>query len=79
MPLDQYLMSFSRLWTDRNRNRWSALTTYQAPHKPFLLLSIIDLIAQGAITDNFIKPSFEQVETFNPWFPPIGINFAYEW
>ncbi|HUV78565.1 MAG TPA: hypothetical protein VMW06_10990 [Desulfobacterales bacterium] len=47
MPLDQYLKSFSSLRTDKNRKRWSALTTYQAPHKSFLLLSIMDLIAQG--------------------------------
>jgi putative restriction endonuclease len=65
MPLVQYLKSFSRLRTDKNRKRWSALTTHKAPHKPFLLLSIMDLIAQGAITENFIEPSFELVETFN--------------
>ena len=50
MPLAQYLKSFSRLRTDKNRKRWSALTAHQAPHKPFLLLSIMDLIAQGSIT-----------------------------
>jgi putative restriction endonuclease len=51
MSLEQYLKNFSRLRTDKNRKRWSALTTYQAPHKPFLLLSIMDLIAQGSITE----------------------------
>ncbi|MDH4205672.1 MAG: hypothetical protein OEV45_09105 [Desulfobacteraceae bacterium] len=50
MPLFQYLKSFSRLRTEKNRKRWSALTTYQTPHKPFLMLSIMDLIAQGSIT-----------------------------
>jgi HAE1 family hydrophobic/amphiphilic exporter-1 len=30
MPLDQYLKSFLRLRTDKNRKRWSAFTTYQA-------------------------------------------------
>jgi len=44
MSLSQYLKNFSRLRTDKNRKRWSALTTYQAPHKPFLLLSTMDLI-----------------------------------
>ena len=56
MSLEQYLKSFSRLRTDKNRKRWSALTTHQAPHKPFLLLSIMDLIAQRLITKNFIEP-----------------------
>ncbi|MBW1608832.1 MAG: hypothetical protein JRJ74_12145 [Deltaproteobacteria bacterium] len=51
MSLAKYLRSYSRLRTDKNRKRWSVLTTYQAPHKPFLLLSIMDLIAQGSITE----------------------------
>ena len=41
MPLAQYLKSFSRLRTDKNRNRWSELITYQAPHKPFMLLKSV--------------------------------------
>ncbi|MFC1515798.1 hypothetical protein ACFL7E_03465 [Thermodesulfobacteriota bacterium] len=69
--LDKYLKSFSRLRTDKNRKRWSALTTHQAPHKPFLLLSIMDLVAQGAITQNFIKPSFELVDTWNGYWSSI--------
>jgi putative restriction endonuclease len=51
MSLNQYLKSFSRLRTDKNRKRRSALTAYQVPHKPFLLLSIMDLIAQGSIAE----------------------------
>lgn len=54
MPLDKYLKAFSRLnrapgavWTDATENR--------APHKPLLLLSVIDLFAQGQIRDNFIE------------------------
>jgi hypothetical protein len=50
MSLAQYLKSFSHLRTYKDRKKWSALTTYQAPHKPFLLLSIMDLIAQKSIT-----------------------------
>jgi len=71
MPLTQYLKIFSRLRTYKDRKKWSALTTYQAPHKPFLLLSIMDLIAQGAITHNLIKPSFELVEMFNCYWNSI--------
>ena len=65
MSLAQYLKSFSRLRTYKDRKKWSALTTYQVPHKPFMLLSIRDLIAQGSITENFIEPNSEPVETFN--------------
>jgi hypothetical protein len=59
--LDQYLNSFNRLRTYKNRKRWFALTTYQAPHKPFLLMSVIDLIAQGSIIENYIELSFPYV------------------
>lgn len=62
--LDYYLQLFSALRTDRNRNRWPAETCFQAPHKPFLLLSILDAIASSGITKNFIEPSFELAETF---------------
>jgi len=41
MSLAKYLKIFSRFRTYKNRKRWSALTSHQAPHKPFLLLSIM--------------------------------------
>ncbi len=62
--IDCYLKSFSALRTDRSKARWSATTCHQAPYKPFLLLSILDLISAGSITKNFIEPSFELAETF---------------
>jgi putative restriction endonuclease len=65
MPLEEFISKFSRLNTDRGRHRWFADTCHRAPHKPFLLLSIMDLIAQGLITENFIEPSFELVDTWN--------------
>ncbi|MGA7146582.1 MAG: HNH endonuclease [Desulfobacterales bacterium] len=75
MSLEKYLKSFSRLRTYKDRKKWSALTAFQAPHKPFLLLSIMDLIAQRLITRNFIEPSFELLDTFNTYWNsimPIG-------
>lgn len=74
---DHYLYAFSTLRTDRNRNRWSAKTCFNAPHKPFLLLSIIDLIASESITSNFIEPSFELAETFAGYWSrvmPLGTS-----
>ena len=71
MSLAQYLKSFSRLRTYKDRKKWSALTTYQAPHKPFLLLSIMDLIDQGSISKNFIEPSFELLDTFNTYWNSV--------
>ena len=71
MMLEKYIKSFSRLRTDKNRNRYPAFTDHRAPHKPFLLLSIMDLIAQGQITENFIEPSYELVETWNIYYSSI--------
>jgi len=69
--LDQYIKKFSTLRTDKNKKRWSPLTCLRAPHKPFLLLSVMDHFAQGVITKNFIEPSFELVETFNLYWSGI--------
>jgi putative restriction endonuclease len=69
--LDQYIQSFARLRTDRNSRVWTPLTKSQAPHKPFLLLSVIDLFAEGVIQENLIQPSFELVDTFNTYWSRI--------
>ena len=69
--LEKYLKSFSTLRTAKNKKGWSALTCHQAPHKPFLLLSIMDLIAQGQIRENFIEPSYELVDTWNTYYSSI--------
>ncbi len=73
--LEHYQHLFSTLRTDKNKTRWSDLTKNRAPHKPFLLLSILDLIASSAITDNFIEPSLDLIETFNEYWNlimPLG-------
>ncbi|PTN31762.1 hypothetical protein [Desulfonatronum sp. SC1] len=51
----KYLTS---LRTDKNRNRWTAGTNHRAPHKPFLLLSLLDLAAQGDIAQPFYRTVF---------------------
>jgi putative restriction endonuclease len=63
--LEVYLRKFARLRTDSGRNRYPATTCHRAPHKPLLLLSVMDHIAEGVITENFIRPSLDLVETFN--------------
>ena len=69
--LENYLHMFGRLRTDKGRDRYPQITYHRAPHKPFLLLSIIDLIAQGRITQNLIEPSYELVDTFNTYWIAI--------
>ena len=69
--IEEYLKKFANLRTDKGRDRYPAYTHNRAPHKPFLLLSIMDLIAQGQITENFIEPSLELVDTFNTYWSRI--------
>lgn len=72
MPsLDEYIKKFTKLRIDRVRNRYDGSTNYSAPHKPFLLLVIIDLISQNKIRENFIEPSFDLVEAWNGYWNKI--------
>jgi putative restriction endonuclease len=52
--VEQYRELFAQLSGDRNSRNWTAATRYRAPHKPLMLLAVIDLIEAGAITDNCI-------------------------
>lgn len=65
--LPYYLHKFSHLRTDRSAS-WTAATQGQAPHKPILLLSILDLFAQGRILSNLIEVT-----------PELGQLFAAYW
>ncbi len=69
--LSHYTTLFKKLRVDKNRNYYPDATTHRAPHKPFLLLSIIDLTGQGRITSNVIEPSFELADTFNSYWSTV--------
>ena len=69
--LEKYLQMLAKLRTDKGRDRYPAITCHHAPHKPVLLLSMIDLVAQGRITENLIEPSYELVDTFNTYWATI--------
>jgi putative restriction endonuclease len=73
--IEKYIKKFAQLRTDKAKNRYPAITLYRAPHKPFLLLTVMDLIAQGIITENFIEPSLDLLETFNAyWFSVMPVE-----
>lgn len=65
--LDHYISLFAKLRVDRTRGSWTRLTHHASPYKPFLLLSILDHLASGQITKNFIEPSLELTETFQEY------------
>lgn len=71
--IDHYIKRFSKLRTDSSPARWSADTNHRAPHKPFLLLAVMDLIAQNVIRTNFINLNAELMDTFDLyWIKVMG-------
>ncbi len=69
--LADYIGAFSRLHTDRSPARWSEATRYQAPHKPLLLLSVIDLFAEGTIKSNLIELTPELGQLFTLYWSKV--------
>jgi len=64
VSLADYAQSLTRLRTDVNRDYYPGQPGHRAPHKPILLLSVMDLIAEGSVTRNFIEFSADLVEVF---------------
>lgn len=46
----------------------------RAPHKPILLLAVIDLFEEGAITENKIEPSPQIVESFLKYWHLVSLE-----
>lgn len=65
--LTYYLNKIERLRIDRSHGK-------PAPHKPILLLAIIDLFEQGAITTNKIEPSPQIVESFLKFWHLVSLE-----
>jgi putative restriction endonuclease len=69
--LENYLSRFAKLRTDVNLANWPAATRHRAPYKPFLLLSVMDLIAQGVIRTNFIEFDADLMDIFDLYWDTI--------
>jgi putative restriction endonuclease len=65
--LSFYLNKIAKLRIDRARGN-------PAPHKPLLLLAVIDLIEQGAVLENKIEPSPQFVEAFLKYWNLLSIE-----
>lgn len=64
----EYARRFARLQRNKNRDRWTAVTLYEAPHKPLLLLSVLDLFDQGGIETNLIELTLDLGELFSRYW-----------
>lgn len=69
--LTKYVEAFENLRSDSSRTRWSALTKYRAPHKPLLLLAVLDSISQGAIKNDLIELTPDLCETFTLYWARV--------
>ncbi len=73
--LDDYTDELKNLRTDRNPARWPAVTRYRAPHKPFLLLTVFDLVAQGILQTSFVEFNSQLVDGFDHyWLKIMGTS-----
>jgi len=66
--LEEYVRRFGSLRTDTSPARWSASTCHRAPHKPLLLLAVIDLFEQGSVATNLIELSPDLGEIFTVYW-----------
>jgi putative restriction endonuclease len=59
------------LRTDKNRFRWPTTTSNRAPHKPLLLLSVLDLFEQGIVESNLIELTSDLGELFSQYWAKV--------
>lgn len=77
MPLDQYLQMFAQLKRAPG-SIWTGATLQRAPHKPILLLAVIDLVSRGVFTSPVLSVTDDLVEAnelFNGYWRlvvPVG-------
>ncbi|HEX8464776.1 MAG TPA: HNH endonuclease [Abditibacterium sp.] len=70
MNLDFYVNKFRKLNQDRN-GPWTEATNGRAPHKPFLLLAVLDLAEEGNLARNFIELSPDLGEIFSIYWAKV--------
>jgi hypothetical protein len=62
--LREYVRRFTNLRTDRNRTHYPNQPEHRAPHKPLLLLAVMDLFAEGELERNLVTVTPDLLETF---------------
>ncbi len=69
--IEDYTARFARLRTNRNRKVWSGVTAHQAPHKPLLLLCVLDLFDSGKVSSNLIEITDDLAELFGRYWERV--------
>lgn len=74
--LTTYRDAFAHLRRERSPRVWSAKTAFAAPHKPLLLLSVMDLFADGELDSPLIEISSALENRFTRYWVSVA-NRAY--
>lgn len=69
--LEEYTEIFGNLRREYKRSKWPSELFHRAPHKPLLLLAVIDLFAQGVVKSNLIELSIDLCEIFTLYWARI--------
>ena len=69
--LPKYNEQFAKLLRSRGDGASLTDTYHYAPHKPLLLLALMDLIEAGTIQENFVEPNEELVDRFSRYWRRI--------
>jgi putative restriction endonuclease len=65
VSLAEYTRRLTRLRTDVSAAHYPNQPEHRAPHKPLLLLSVMDLVAEGSVTGNLIEFTPDLVDVFS--------------
>lgn len=71
MSLAEYVRRLTRLRTDVNAAHYPSQPGHRAPHKPLLVLSIMDLIAEGTLTANLVELTPDLAELFSLYWSKV--------
>jgi hypothetical protein len=66
--IQKYIIAFSLIQTDIDHKRWTSVTHWSTHDKPFLLLSVLDLISQKNIQTNMIEITEELEKKFSRYW-----------
>jgi putative restriction endonuclease len=66
--LTEYVKAFSSLRTDSGKDKYPEATLHRAPHKPLLLLTVLDMAAQSSLTTNIIPLMPELADIFTTYW-----------
>ncbi|MEN8136236.1 MAG: HNH endonuclease [Thermodesulfobacteriota bacterium] len=70
--INSCLKKLVKLRIPTDKGKWGESTHFRSPCKPLLILSVIDMTANGSLQENFIEPSFELAATYNRYWQTIA-------